>query len=372
LLSSPHWDDPDIRLAWERLAASNDPVRAIFRSPGWFDLLTAAEPKSPFRVAVVHDDQGAVAGVAPLAIRPVPLKFRIGGRSLGSFQVRVVDLLGGRPSVPENAAAYDCLFDALAEAALSQDGIRLADIPADGPLLQYLRSSLAIRRRFSVCLVDGFAPYQTLPLPANFDEYLAQFPRKKRYNLRRQERLLRECGIGRLKLQRWEAAEAVEPLMHQLTWLTERAKPKGAGSHPEAAGWYAEMASRGLLRCYTLVCGQSPVAALVGFQYGETYTVDISLYDPALARLSPGTTMTHLAVADLLSHRPVRLIDFGYGNPSHEQQPPRVQQRYVTVLLLHRTLRNRIRWAGYRVLQGSVQLGAAQVRHLRRSRGRNA
>ena len=60
-------------------------------------------------------------------------------------------------------------------------------------------------------------------MPASYVEYLAQFSTKKQYNLRRQERVLRERGAGKLELRRWEVPEDVPNLYFV-----------GAGTHPGA------------------------------------------------------------------------------------------------------------------------------------------
>jgi CelD/BcsL family acetyltransferase involved in cellulose biosynthesis len=182
--------------------------------------------------------------------------------------------------------------------------------------------------------------------------------------LRRQERLLKERGGGKLELRRWEAAGDVPELLRQLAVLADRAKHDGDDWHLSAGRRYADLATRSLLRCYTLVCGEEPAAALVGYQYGAAYSVDITLFDPALARFSPGTTMVHLAIADLLNHRPVRLIDFGYGKPSHDQQPRRVPRNYTKVVLLRRTLPNRLRWAGFRAFRAPIRLLEGRLRRV--------
>jgi hypothetical protein len=365
LLSSPSdWCEPHIQHFWQHRLAQSDPISAVYRSPAWLNHLYANDDAIPLHLAVLRDGSGGVYGVAPLGIREVPLEHRAVIRALAGNKIRVVDILGGQPLIADMPTVYDSLLASLADSFPSCDGIQLADIPCEGPLLRHIRESAVVRRRFLVCVHSHLAPYQTLPLPASHSEYLAQFPQKKQYNLRRQARLLRELGKGKLELRRWESAGDVPELLNRLRVLAGRAKADGWG---ETAGKrYADLAVRELLRCYTLECGNEPVAALVGFQYGATYSVDRTLYDPALARLSPGGTMVHLAIADLLKHRPVRLIDYGYGRLSHDQQPRRTSRNYTKVLLLRRSWPNRLRWAGFCALRTPLQLLNGQLRRLLR------
>jgi CelD/BcsL family acetyltransferase involved in cellulose biosynthesis len=326
--------------------------------------MNAAHPALLSRVAVLRTGGGEIDGVVPMGVRRVPIESYAAGRMVTAAHLRVVDLLGGQPLVADDPVVYDAVLAAAMDAFPRCQGIRLADIPFGGPFFQHLTESPDVRRRFLVCVLDGLAPYQTLPLPQTFDEYLARFSRKKRYNLRRQERLLREQGNGTLELRRWDSPDEVPSLLNQLAELSEGPGHESACWSNFVLGRYTDLAARGILRCYTLVCGEKPAAAMVGYQYGDTFTVDVTLYDHSVARLSPGSTMTHLAIEDLLAHRPVRLVDFGYGQPSHEQQPPRVPRSYGKVFLLRRTLSNRLLWAMVCALRTSVRPMASRFRRI--------
>jgi hypothetical protein len=364
VLSSPaDWNAHDVRSAWDRMHSSSDPIGAVYRSPAWFNHMNVVSPAMPRHVAVVRDQAGAIHGVAGLGVRRVSLPLRAGGLNWLSIRPRIVDLFGGQPLLDDDADCYDCLFSGLDKHFPDCDGIRLADIPIGGSLFQYLHESAAIQHRFLVCDLGGMAPYHTLPLPTSYAQYQARFTRKKRYNLRRQERLLRDHGSGRLELRRWERPQDVANLLRQLALLTDRGKSNRAYSREDAEGLYGDLACRGLLRCYTLVCGEQPVAAWTGCQYGDVYAVDNTLFDKSLARLSPGATMSHLAAADLVDHRPVRLIDFGYGMPRNEHAH-RIAQNYAKVVLLRKTWTNCVRWASLRMLMKPIRLVENQIRRL--------
>ncbi|MFL5341306.1 MAG: GNAT family N-acetyltransferase, partial [Gemmataceae bacterium] len=356
MISGEQWPESEVYRAWEDLAADSDPLGAVYRCPAWFDHIIATATDLPLHVAVVRDGADGVRGVAPLSIRRIPIELHAAGVSVAAAWIRVVDLFGGQPLVAEDPAVYDCLLSVLKEAFPKCDGIRLADIPSGGPLFQHLLHAPTVRSNFLVHVIDGLAPYQTLPLPESFAKYMSRFSRKKRYNLKRQERLLRDAGGGRLELRRWETLDDVPTFRERLAELRRRTKHAGPYECQAAGSHHGDLAARGLLRCYTLTCGEVSVAALIGYQYGTTYTVDTTLYDSAFARFSPGTTMMHLAIQDLLSHRPVNLIDFGYGKPTHDQQPPRVSRKYSKVLLLKKTLHSRVICAGTSAFHSSVRL----------------
>lgn len=252
-LSSPaDCHAPKIRLAWDQMLSGSDPIGAVYRSPAWYDHMNTGDPKPPCYLAVLLDQADEIRGIAALGIRRVPVPVTAAGRTLLTPHLRVVDIFGGQPLLAGDAESYDCLFSALAEQFPDCDGVRLAEIPVGGALSRYLDNSSVIRQRFLLCDSRGLAPYQALPLPKTYAQYLAHFARKRRYNLRRQERLLRQHGSGTLELKRWESPDDVGGLLRQLALLSDRAGPADVCGHRDARHPYAEVACRGLLRCYTL------------------------------------------------------------------------------------------------------------------------
>jgi len=94
-------------------------------------------------------------------------------------------------------------------------------VPTDSFLWDYLRRSPVLRERFLWHAPAGVRPFHALELPDSYDKYLDRFGKKKRYNLKRQVRLLREHGGG-LTLERVEAPEQTADFADAVTDLALR------------------------------------------------------------------------------------------------------------------------------------------------------
>jgi hypothetical protein len=104
---------------------------------------------------------------------------------------------------------------------------------------------------------------------------LARFDRKKRYNLKRQLRLLEDHCQGGLDLQRFERPDQVPSLIEAYEALTPR-KWSVAGFREWTGGEtitsikLADEAKRGFLRSYVLKSGTKCIAYLLGRQYRDS------------------------------------------------------------------------------------------------------
>jgi hypothetical protein len=294
--------------------------------------------------------------MAPYGLAFTAQRLTLGRLPLG----RVLWVLGGRPLAPEAPAAYDALFAGLNDAFSGCGGVGLIGVARGGFVWRHLHESAAVQQRFLPHFDGGIRLYHTIPLPGSFAEYLARFRKKKRDNLRRQVRLLREHANGRLELRRCEAEADVLPLLEGVA--------EAAAGGPWAVEWqerardsaalrrYADLADRGLLRAYLLRSDGVAAAALVAYQSGGVLSVMSTVYNLRLAALSPGTVLLHLAVQDLTEYQPVRLIDFGFGDLRHTNTATQASSEAATLLLLPKSVTNRARRAFHRAFQCSVGL----------------
>src|SRR5262249_35052794 len=167
-----------------------------------------------------------------------------------------------------------------------------------GPLWQYLQHSRSLRDMFDVYVPNGIQLGHTIPLPPSFQEYLGRFKAKKRYNLLRQVRQLREHGGGALELRRREAPPDVLDFVRDMKALDESAWPPGRRrrfyAHVVDGTEFARLADRGLLLCHVLYCGGRPCAGSIGMIYQRRHYLRAFLRDHRLDRFSPGATLLHL------------------------------------------------------------------------------
>jgi hypothetical protein len=343
--------------AWTGLLAESTDMNVLYQSPEWFGYLEEHLGGGRLAVALARGAGGQVAGVVPLRVAPYYLAFHVAGTTLGGFRLTKLSVPSGRLLIPECEALYDGLFVALHSALPECDMVGL-DVVAEGSFLRhYLQESKRLRDLYLPYPAEGVRRYHTVPLPGTFEEYLAKFNAKKRYNLRRQVRVLRDHGAGSLQLQGVDSPGQVNTLLDVATALWPGYVPDffcPVADRHGAYRRYTALAARGLLRSYLLRCGRDYVACALGVQHRDVWVVEATMYDKAFARFSPGAVLQLLAVQDLISRRPVRLINFGFGDPASGYAPTNVSIGAASFLLFRKTLANRMRQATHAAFESAL------------------
>src|SRR5207253_4630358 len=114
----------------------------------------------------------------------------VAGNVCWNLNLRKLWVLGSLPLIPDEDRLHDQLLMAAIQAFPQCQCLTFSNVPRDSFVWGYLTRSGLIRREFLTYLPSGWRRSDFLRLPATFGEYLAQFNKKKRYNLNRQVRLL--------------------------------------------------------------------------------------------------------------------------------------------------------------------------------------
>ncbi len=349
------WDtaagSPDTLARWEELLREFGTDQQMYQSPDWASFIAERAAPGERMVIAVARAGGAILGLAPLHVRRDSLRFAVAGRTLYRSQVLQVSVQGGRPLLPASAALHDGLFATLHAAFPRCDGVTLSTVLTGDFLWPYIRESEALRRMYLPHVVGGVRTSYRLPLPPSFRDHLAGLQRKRRYNLGREVRLLREYGQGSLAVVRIDSPPSVPGFLGTIEALARTAGrawswPGPGETRESAREWLGDLACRGLLCSYLLCCRDGPLAAILGYSHGDTCLIDSTVYSRPHARFSPGTVLLHLVVEDLIG-RGVRLVNFGFGHPSYGSYPAVVAREGVSVVLLRRGLGNRLRRAAH-------------------------
>jgi Acetyltransferase (GNAT) domain len=190
----------------------------------------------------------------------------------------------------------------------------------------------------------------TIPLPASWAEYDRRVSAKKRYNLKRQERLLRQHGNGSLELRCIRSRDEVRALVEDIQAIGGQSGParprrliRSFATPTVDESTLCSLADHGLLLCYVLRCGGRPCAAALGSIHGQRYCLESIPRDRRFDRFSPGATLLHLLIGNLIRQWSVRLIDLGFGEPSYKHASTNVTEPRGSVFLLRRAFSNRVR-----------------------------
>ena len=342
----------EIRAAWERLDSQNTHVYAMYQSLRWWEHLQATGQGAQTRVAVIGDGRGHVAGIVPMKLGDYPLEFTMGKRTLGKLDVRSAFILGGEPLIPSGSFVHERLFRAIWEHVPEANGIYLKGIPAAGPCWAHLQhgdpDAIVYTER-------GVRQFYTITLPRTFEDYLAKFKQKKRYNCKRQVSLLREVGGGRLDLVRVDSEAHIPAFLNQAKLVARNSWQHRLASK-ESDEWeeqprVEDLARRGYLRCYLLRAGNVPCAYVIGYQTQNVFHYADTGYDERYAQYSPGTVLLYLLIEDLINHRPPQLLNFGIGDSHYKSMFATDRSQEASVLLLRRTASNQVRYASHRAFR---------------------
>jgi hypothetical protein len=351
------WRGAEIQEAWHRLAGGVATPNGLYRSPEWFEHLHARQPEHRYAVAVGRDAAGRVVGVAPVRCARQDLAFNLGGRRLARVPLEMVSVPGSTPLCPEDEGVYDGFCLALVRAFPHCQGIRIDPVFQGGFLGKYLETSALLKDQFLPYPAGEPRHFSVLPLSGTYDGFMARFNKKKRYNLRRQERVLREQFPDGLSLQQVRSAQDVPPFVRSLRALSvangQPAMNDDAAYWAQVEGDLVDLAGRGLLRSYCLASGALPLASMRACQYRDTFRVQGTGFHARFGNLSPGTTLFQLVVQDLIESGDVKEVQLGMGDPelSHYASYSYFVTPCASFFVLRKTLRNRACVASHSLLQ---------------------
>jgi hypothetical protein len=353
------WQDAALLQEWERLVAHSDNLNVMYQSPKWLAYLQETGQIKSATIAVVRTEAGKIRGIVPLIQHRNFLPFNVSNHILYNLPLRQVDILGGELLLPPDHDIHNRFFLAINDVFPEAQCIDLSPLSGTRFTWHYLQESEVIRNLFLTYVIDGMRDYHTVPLPPTFELYLAQFSRKKRYNLNRQVRLLRDSCAEEIELVRVESRSQIE------LWLeTRRAidqsyrsrwnRPSDAQDEALLSRRMGDLADRGLLRNYVLKSAHEYFGCISGCQYGGIYHLWNILHNNRFGKFSPGTCTFFLAIEDLFNYRPVTKVNLGFGDP-HQLFNTQVVEQHTTVVLFRKTLRNRLYRASHAGFRSCVE-----------------
>lgn len=340
---------PDRRAEWETLLRTFDHPNKLQQSPEWLEHQQSIGAGEQFSAVGMRDIEGRLYGLVPLGFGHWNLDYSLKVINLWRTRLCCINILGSLPLLPPNVQTYDKVFQCIHNSFPHYDCILMRMLPTDSFLYRYLHESKFISDHFLCYVPDGLNVNHFISLPASFEEYLTKFNSKKRYNLKRQIRMLREHGGGRLSMRRIEQSRDVPFFVDGADYVVQRSW-QGARSGEELIDrgqkWQrmlTDLADRGILRSYLLLCADKPCAYVLGYQFrGVFYYVQIG-YDQALSQYSPGTSLLYMLIEDLIVYNKASLLTFGFGDNNYKQEFGNLRSQDALMILLRKNGLNRSR-----------------------------
>jgi CelD/BcsL family acetyltransferase involved in cellulose biosynthesis len=309
---------------WTALA-HRDPEGTIFHTPSFLRLYREELAPDSTAVAVVHQGGDAVAVAS----------FHIGEGSatfLGGFDV--TDYMG-----PVGIPAWrDVSAKEVMAALAAREDWEVADLRglvAEGAWLPALETGARDAGLRTEIGEDGVSPF--LPLPGSFEEYVAGLPGKRRHEIRRKDRRLREAfpDAAVIAASAGTMADDLDRFF-ELHRASRGAKGRfmGPGMERFFRRLASELAADGTFRLAFLEAGGRRVAAAVGFADRDRFLLYNSAYDHDLSRLAPGMVLTAELIRGSIEQG-CRAFDFLKGDLDYKYRFG-ARRRPVARLLLRR------------------------------------
>jgi CelD/BcsL family acetyltransferase involved in cellulose biosynthesis len=185
--------------------------------------------------------------------------------------------------------------------------------------------------------VDREAVAPCLELPATFDDYLAALPGKRRHEIRRKDRRLRETHPDATVVD--AAPDTIGSDLDRFVEL-HRSSPgeKGRFMFPGMELFFRRLADSlladGTFRLSFLEAGGEKIAGAVGFRDGPTFRLYNSAYEHGAAGLAPGMVLVAQMIRSAIDEGRSR-FDFLKGDLEYKHRfGPR--RRRIGRLLLQR------------------------------------
>lgn len=196
-------------------------------------------------------------------------------------------------------------------------------------------------------------------LPNSFGELLSRRPRKRRYNLLRDAKLMQDAFGDQIAIKRLHEISDIQAILSDCETVASRGYQRGLqvgfSDNDETRRLIALAANRGWLRSYILYIGCLPVAFWNGYLYRRTFCIWTTAYDPHYRNFGPGSFLLQKMIEDLCQEKAVDEIDFGTGEAEYKRQWGDQNHREASVFLFAPTLRGAA-LNGFRapVIAGSV------------------
>jgi CelD/BcsL family acetyltransferase involved in cellulose biosynthesis len=258
--------------------------------------------------AITIRDGNRLTGLALLLAYP-----RDGKRILAFAGGGVSDYLGLLCEPGREAEVVETIIESVV-AERDWDVLELTDVAADSALLKLSLFQGQIREHDSVSV---------LPLPEAKEQLLGIFSKRQRANLRNAASRMQRSGGGHIESATSETlAEYLDDLFRLHTTRWAQSGQPGVLADQNTRAFHERCApallSKGILKIHRLKLGAGTIGVLYSLWERGTVFCYMQGFDPAYAKLSPGTQLM-FAVMDEAQRQGIRRFDFLRGQEEYKE-----------------------------------------------------
>lgn len=353
---------------WNTFVLKSDSAEKIYQSPSYFKFLndTCTKKKDHFLLLITNLEDGKIIALVPFRLIPQKFNYSFGAKLKFSINILTISLLGSNVLFNFESELFELIISNLLKYFPDYSGISLPALPHDSRLNKYISASNGIQNEYITHVLDDWRPCHTIPLPKTFEDYLKQFSTKKRFNLKRQVRLLREYGENTLELIRITNSNQIQFYYTACKELAGSNK----STHFLPPNKLISLASNNLLHSYILFLKNEPIAVVSATRLDDVLHIHNIQYKKELSHFSIGVCILYMAVEDLIENCKYSLIDLGYSNPTHSLQSSNDIHLRGNMLILNKTFVNRLICFSHEMYSRQVLLAKRVIRKLQAVRAK--
>lgn len=310
-----------------------------------------------------NGDEPTHRGLAIAIRQERPIPFHVGEFVVYRKPLARYEFLAGPTIIGDNLSEEACkgsireFLMFLGKILQPGEALSFEGLPTASALYNLMMRDPIVRQDFVVILLGKPFAHQFIQLPESFDDYVRQLSRRSRKSVQYSRRKLFREFDGDVQVECYEAVEQIDEFLDNAIDVSKksyqwRLLKRGLRDRESLSRRFAFAAERGWLRSYLLFCKSQPVAFMVGYQCrGCYFYVDVG-YDPDWAGWSVGSILQYLMLEDLYRRDDTpRMFDFSTGYGEHKARFANYSQEEVNVLLLPKTIGNRLLFGTYHITE---------------------
>ena len=355
IAADEEWRQDDVLEYWSNTAMEYSNVDLIFQSLPWFEHLIASGESDTLFVAIVRDTDNNITGVTPFTICAQSIILDIYARTLGKFNFEVAFILGSEPALVRDNSLYNEFLTALNQRFSKIDGVYFESVKQNSFLWSYLENHSTLDKSYVKYLPSDTRSYELVNFSGNFEQYFQSRKAKQRTDYRRRLRVL-EKDFKEVKLVSCYTVADIEQHYESILEIVKDTWQYNiVGNRIQEIGKYIDLAERGLLSCYILMCDDLPMAFDLGFTYKGIHQGDETGYKQSYRKYSPGLVMQLLRLEEL-SNQGVKTTSFGSGDAYYKSKLSNETLTDAAILLLKKSLKNRLKIEAHRTFHRAIKM----------------
>lgn len=330
---------------WEELLRVNCVTDdLLFGSPIWIRSIINALSENESIIIITVRKNNIFTGILSLYISDYYLKFAVKGKSLYSPKVKTAYVLGSKPLATDEASSL-LLLEYLISNYTKSYYIYFDSLCVDDNV--YGNICNLTKDRCIHYEPDGKRPLHFLKMPADFDSYMFGFSKKKKYNLNRQIKQIYNSNTHKETLVSYDTVGSlvefidIASIISESSWQRTTIGIRISKTHKTFTRW-SFLAENNIFKSYVLNIDDKPVAFVVGYVYSKRfYYIEIG-YNTSYKKYSPGTSLLHLIIKDIIDKNIAEIICFGVGDAQYKVEYGNVHKIDTTVILANKNIYNTI------------------------------